>query len=177
MSSPNPGSNFSQTASVASGVISRRAGPVPPVVMTRQQFCWSHISFKTSASCAGSSGTIRATGVQSQERTSDRYSWIAGPPRSSYSPRLALSETVMMPIFAVMMLYNFLAVPWKSDLYRMPMLPRTIWPQNVASSVCEQSGRGGRQLSASSRQSYRQKTEPTSGPARGACLSHGITDR
>ena len=37
MSSPKPGSNFSHTATVASGVTSRTAGPVPPVVTTRQQ--------------------------------------------------------------------------------------------------------------------------------------------
>src|SRR5262245_385890 len=37
ISSPKPSSSLSQTASVASGVTSRRAGPVPPVVTTRQQ--------------------------------------------------------------------------------------------------------------------------------------------
>jgi hypothetical protein len=35
--SPNPGSILSQTASVASGVTSRGAGPVPPVVMISEQ--------------------------------------------------------------------------------------------------------------------------------------------
>src|SRR5262249_50440513 len=38
ISSPKPSRSLSQTASVASGVTSRRAGPVPPVVPTRQQF-------------------------------------------------------------------------------------------------------------------------------------------
>ena len=37
MISPKPGRSLSQTAAVASGVTSRLAGPVPPVVTTRQQ--------------------------------------------------------------------------------------------------------------------------------------------
>jgi hypothetical protein len=36
MSSPNPGSILLHTASVASGVMSLGAGPVPPVVTTRE---------------------------------------------------------------------------------------------------------------------------------------------
>src|SRR5262249_45190138 len=44
--SPKPSRTLSQTASVASGVTSRRAGPVPPVVTTRQQPSWSHSSFR-----------------------------------------------------------------------------------------------------------------------------------
>lgn len=39
--SPYPGNMRSQTASVASGVTSRGAGPVPPVVTTKQQPCVS----------------------------------------------------------------------------------------------------------------------------------------
>ena len=35
--SPNPGKTLSQTAFVASGVTSLGAGPVPPVVKTREQ--------------------------------------------------------------------------------------------------------------------------------------------
>lgn len=35
--SPNPGIILEQTASVASGVLSRGAGPVPPVVTTKLQ--------------------------------------------------------------------------------------------------------------------------------------------
>src|SRR5687767_1007788 len=38
ISSPKPSRILSQTASVASGVTSRLAGPVPPVVTTRQHF-------------------------------------------------------------------------------------------------------------------------------------------
>ena len=40
ISSPNPGSIFWHTASVASGVTSRSAGPVPPVVTIRAHCCW-----------------------------------------------------------------------------------------------------------------------------------------
>src|SRR5882757_3167668 len=40
----------------------------------------------------------RASGSQSHESASRRNSTIAGPPRSSYSPRLARSETVRMPM-------------------------------------------------------------------------------
>lgn len=39
ISSPKPGSILEQTDSVASGVTSRTAGPVPPEVIIRQQFC------------------------------------------------------------------------------------------------------------------------------------------
>lgn len=39
--SPNPGSMRAHTAAVASGVTSRGEGPVPPVVITRQQCCLS----------------------------------------------------------------------------------------------------------------------------------------
>src|SRR5207249_487490 len=40
--SPKPSSSLSQTASVASGVTSRRAGPVPPVVTLRQRPSKAH---------------------------------------------------------------------------------------------------------------------------------------
>ena len=57
ISSPNPGSSFVQTAAVASGVTSRGAGPVPPVVTTRPQPASSAMR-RSSASMAGcSSGT------------------------------------------------------------------------------------------------------------------------
>ncbi len=54
--SPKPGSIFSQTASVASGVTSRKAGPVPPVVMTRLQFLASAISMRVDWITSCSSG-------------------------------------------------------------------------------------------------------------------------
>lgn len=56
MSSPNPGIIFSHTASVASGVTSRGAGPVPPVVTIRQQPCTSAMSIICAESWSCSSG-------------------------------------------------------------------------------------------------------------------------
>src|SRR5690606_41820535 len=47
INSPKPGRSLSQTASVASGVTSRRAGPVPPVVITRQHLSRSQSSIST----------------------------------------------------------------------------------------------------------------------------------
>src|SRR5574344_1513177 len=46
ISSPNPGIILSQTVSVASGVTSLNAGPVPPVVTTKQHFSLSIKSIK-----------------------------------------------------------------------------------------------------------------------------------
>lgn len=98
ISSPNPGIIFSHTSWVASGVTSRGAGPVPPVVMIRQHCSSSHILCISAAMICRSSETIRYSGDHGETSTSRRYSQIAGPPRSSYSPRLARSETVSTPI-------------------------------------------------------------------------------
>ena len=49
ISSPNPGIILSHTASVASGVMSRTAGPVPPVVTIKQHSCTSAISFNAAS--------------------------------------------------------------------------------------------------------------------------------
>jgi hypothetical protein len=54
--SPNPGISLSATASVASGVTSRGAGPVPPVVSTR----WQRVSSTSSLSVASMSGCSSA---------------------------------------------------------------------------------------------------------------------
>ena len=99
ISSPNPGSILAQTCSVASGVTSRGAGPVPPVVTTRQQP--SAASFWMALAIAwASSATTISRGVHGDASTSARYSRIAGPPSSGYSPRLTRSETVRIPIRA-----------------------------------------------------------------------------
>lgn len=50
--SPYPGNIRSHTASVASGVTSRGAGPVPPVVTMRQQSCLSACGNSNSAEVA-----------------------------------------------------------------------------------------------------------------------------
>ena len=57
--SPNPSRILSQTASVASGVTSRRAGPVPPVVTARQQPSWSAMRMSSASIRSRSSGTTR----------------------------------------------------------------------------------------------------------------------
>jgi len=56
--SPNPGITLSATASVASGVTSRGAGPVPPVVSTRWQPRPSTSSFSV-FSISGCSSAMR----------------------------------------------------------------------------------------------------------------------
>ncbi len=97
--SPNPGSMQRHTDSVASGVTSRAAGPVPPVVTIRLQDSASSTMAAAIASC--SSGTSLRSGLHSEIRTRSSQDSIAGPPRSSYSPRLARSETVSTPMMAV----------------------------------------------------------------------------
>ncbi len=47
-SSPKPGSSLISTARMASGVSSRAAGPVPPVVRIRSKRCWSQRSISSS---------------------------------------------------------------------------------------------------------------------------------
>ena len=69
INSPKPGIGFSTTSPVASGVTSRGAGPVPPVVTIRQQPSLSASSISVSAMPLRSSGMTRATGVQGVART------------------------------------------------------------------------------------------------------------
>src|SRR5882762_5534193 len=57
--SPKPGMTLSAMASVASGVTSRRAGPVPPVVSTR----WQRFS-STSSTSVDEMATIESTLVE-----------------------------------------------------------------------------------------------------------------
>src|SRR5215471_246003 len=85
-----PSSSRSQTARVASGVTSRLAIPVPPVVTTNRT--WALRRTRISRMTASSSGTI------SRETTRkfffSRTSATAGPPRSARSPREEESLTV-----------------------------------------------------------------------------------
>ena len=74
ISSPKPGIIFSQTCSVASGVTSRTAGPVPPVVTIRQHFSTSASSRNTLATSSTSSATSRATGCHWLARCLVKYS-------------------------------------------------------------------------------------------------------
>ena len=95
--SPNPGYKRSHTALVASGVTSRGDGPVPPVVTTSAHPVSSTSSRSVASICGCSSGMTRRTGCQSRSQRVST-SWMAGPERSSYSPELARSETVTIPI-------------------------------------------------------------------------------
>ncbi len=85
---------------MASGVTSRTAGPVSagrhnqaaPVLITQvNQRRLNHRMLVRNDAGHWLPGEVS---------TSRKYSRIAGPPRSSYSPRLARSETVTMPIRA-----------------------------------------------------------------------------
>ncbi len=69
ISSPKPGSNFSAAASVASGVTSRGAGPVPPVVMTSEQTSTSQRCSRFCRMSERSSGMMWAMGSNSVLRT------------------------------------------------------------------------------------------------------------
>ena len=80
--SPKPGITLCATAKVASGVTSRSAGPVPPVVSTRSQR-WSSASSHSAALMSGSSSGIslscHATGLRSARPS---HSFSAGRPWS-----------------------------------------------------------------------------------------------
>ena len=81
--SPKPGISLVATASVASGVTSRGAGPVPPVVSTRSQRASSTSSRRAAEIVACSSGMSRvsqAIGLRSARPSQSRS---AGMPLSS----------------------------------------------------------------------------------------------
>mmetsp|Transcript_18803 Transcript_18803/g.48964 ORF Transcript_18803/g.48964 Transcript_18803/m.48964 type:complete len:223 (-) Transcript_18803:471-1139(-) len=97
IASPMPGSSFSMTRRVASGVTSRLAGPVPPVVMTRPQPSSSIRARMASAIAPSSSATVLRVARHSDCTREPRTLQTSGPPRSVYSPRLARSLTVTTP--------------------------------------------------------------------------------
>ncbi|MNL54400.1 hypothetical protein D3C87_1777310 [compost metagenome] len=80
--SPKPGISLVPTASVASGVTSRRAGPVPPVVSTRSQPATSTRSIRVREICACSSGISRSTACQGVVSVRPNHSRSAGMPSS-----------------------------------------------------------------------------------------------
>ncbi len=80
--SPKPGISLVATASVASGVTSRRAGPVPPVVSTRSQPQPSTSSISVSEMRAGSSGIRRSTACHGEASAPPSHSRSAGNPWS-----------------------------------------------------------------------------------------------
>src|SRR5664280_708945 len=95
--SPKPGSSFVATASVASGVTSRGAGPVPPVVTTRSHRSSSTSSRRVALMVASSSGMRRACHSIGFSTARVSQSRRAGMPLSSYVPEDARSLTDTMP--------------------------------------------------------------------------------
>lgn len=102
IASPNPGSILVQTASVASGVTSRGDGPVPPVVMTNEQFSLSMRLMRVAEMVSSSSGIRRFTNSMGEVMHPARNWWMAGAPLSSYTPVEARSETETTPMRVVM---------------------------------------------------------------------------
>ena len=80
--SPNPGICLCATASVASGVTSRSAGPVPPVVSTRSHLASSTSSQSTALMPACSSGISRVSQWIGFFSARDNQSCSAGSPKS-----------------------------------------------------------------------------------------------
>lgn len=101
INSPKPGISLVHAATVPSGVRSRRAGPVPPVVKTSAHRSRSARSIKASLTFSNPSGTRRRTARHGVVRTFRKKSSIAGPLESRYVPALARSETVTIPIAAI----------------------------------------------------------------------------
>ena len=81
--SPNPGITLCATASVASGVTSRGAGPVPPVVSTRSHFASSTSSIRHWLMPSCSSGISRVTHSIGFRSALPSHSVSAGMPLSS----------------------------------------------------------------------------------------------
>ncbi len=102
INSPKPGIIFVHTASVASGVTSRSDGPVPPQVIIKQQFSTSAILISVCSISAFSSGITAYTFSHSLFRYSVMVATINCPGISSYIPKLARSETLIIPIFISM---------------------------------------------------------------------------
>ena len=80
--SPKPGSSRSATARVASGVTSRGAGPVPPVVRIRWQPTSSASSHRVWLMASCSSGISRLLPSQVEVSALSSQSAMAGMPRS-----------------------------------------------------------------------------------------------
>src|SRR5215470_266711 len=89
--SPKPGMTLSATASVASGVTSRGAGPVPPVVSTRWHFSRSTSSARVASITGRSSGMRRLWVRQGLASARPKKSSRAGIPSSLYTPLEARS--------------------------------------------------------------------------------------
>ena len=103
-SSVIPGVSRVSTAAVASGVTSRGARPVPPVVSTSEQPPPLDHSRSFAEICASSSGTTARSLTRSRQPPppafsaySPMHATISGPERSSYAPAEARSLIVSTP--------------------------------------------------------------------------------
>jgi len=94
ITSPKPGISTRMIARIASGVTSRSAMPVPPVVRINRQPCAMNERI-ASRMRSTSSGTIASASTLQPRRWHSART--AGPPASSYSPADARSDTVMTP--------------------------------------------------------------------------------
>src|SRR5699024_1976281 len=100
-----PGTNFVATLIVASGVTSLLLKPVPPVVSIKSSFLLSEKSINFSSICSFSSGIISQTSTL--HSFFSNISLLTLPLKSSLSPLLPLSETVIIPTL------NILVLLWK----------------------------------------------------------------
>ena len=82
------------TAWVASGVMSRGASPVPPVVRIRSRRSSSAHAAKVDEICPRSSGTTLYWATLAPGIRSSTKLWIVGPPTSARSPRALRSLQV-----------------------------------------------------------------------------------
>ena len=80
--SPKPGISLSPMANVASGVTSRMAGPVPPVVKIKLQLSSSTSCFRVNSISDFSSGIRRVTACQGVVSALSSQSSKCGKPRS-----------------------------------------------------------------------------------------------
>src|SRR4051812_18106978 len=110
MVSPKPGISTRMIARIASGVTSRAATPVPPVARINPH-PWFENERIVSWMRAASSGTMASP------KTCHPYfsaaSFTAGPPRSSYSPEVARSETVIIPTVICISWTGVLRAPFR----------------------------------------------------------------
>ncbi len=88
-----PSAMRSQTACVASGVISRLENPVPPVVNITFTCLWSarRLSWRSKGCCSSASRSVSITAYPS----ASSISFTSGPLRSSRSPAAPLSLSVI----------------------------------------------------------------------------------
>src|SRR5438477_4111464 len=96
--SPNPGSGLCAIASVASGVTSRGAGPVPPVLNIRWHPQVSTSSIKVHSISACSSGMSRVSMRHGVDSAAANHCLSPGMPLSSYTPAEARSLIETNPI-------------------------------------------------------------------------------